>query len=205
MQAALKPPPPGLVRAARDGDDEARQALAADLRPGLLAVVNAQMGPGARRWTDPEDIAQRVLADVLDQLAALPDAQIEQHLVGRLARTARWRIADDVRRHRREAGESVLGEVGLAAAPQPSSDSSSGPVTRADTRRWLEALIERLPADYADVVRLRGLEGLDVATTAARLGITPESVRQRWSRARKRLAERMAARRQAEDDEAGAP
>ena len=69
-------------------------------------------------------------------------------------------------------------------APGPESEAQ-----RAQTRRALEARIDALPEEFRAVFVLRALEELNVAETAAALGIPEATVRTRFFRARGLLRE----------------
>jgi RNA polymerase sigma-70 factor (ECF subfamily) len=92
---------------------------------------------------------------------------------------ARWSIVD---------GSRLL-ELAASLAGRP-----AGPATPLDAAltseaiRRLEREIAALPEGLREVVLLVAERELDHAEVAAILGLTPEAVRQRWSRARARLA-----------------
>ena len=96
------------------------------------------------------------------------------------------------RSHRRwallDAGR--LRELGLLppSAPQP------GPFDAAvenEAQRELEAALAVLPLDQREVLLLCAVSGFEPTEAAAILGISPEATRQRLSRARGRLRERL--------------
>lgn len=97
------------------------------------------------------------------------------------------------RSHRRwallDAGR--LRELGLLPAA-----SAPGPFDAAaerDTRRELEAALAVLPLDQREVLLLCTVSGFEPTEAAAVLGISPEAARQRLSRARARMRERLRA------------
>jgi RNA polymerase sigma-70 factor (ECF subfamily) len=63
-----------------------------------------------------------------------------------------------------------------------------------ELHRRLEAALARLPLPYREALLLVGVEGLMPAEAAVVCGISPEAMRQRLSRARAALAERMEVR-----------
>ena len=80
------------------------------------------------------------------------------------------------------------------------ASAQTGPEAQAHQTEVLQELqerIERLPEDYREVFRLRALEDLSVAETAAVLGIPEATVRTRFFRARTALRTAMAAEREA--------
>lgn len=60
-----------------------------------------------------------------------------------------------------------------------------------ETERRLEVALASLPASAREVLLLVGIEGLRPAEAAEVCGVTPEALRQRLSRARAQLAERL--------------
>lgn len=171
---------------ARTGDAKAAGRLYKHFRPTLLSYVKRRMGSRAQRWTDPEDIAQRVLIEVFRGLGSLPEDADEDDVWRRLFRTAAARITDEVRRHQKSAGESVV-EVAVEAQ---STASQTGTITRLDDRRWLHELIAHLPPDYRDVMQLCAVEGVSYDEAARRLGVNHWTVRKRFERARNSLIRR---------------
>ena len=177
------------VRCARAGDPKAVERLCAKYRGPLKQYVESHMGARARRWTDPEDIVQTSLMEVIGRLETLPDQALGRAFEIRLRRVARQRIVDDLRSHGRDKGASVAPELDPEA-----NRRSEGAVTAADTHRWLAGLVERLPDKYRDVVRLCAFEGCDYEEAARRLGLNAEAVRKRYERAREALALKLTSR-----------
>jgi len=62
---------------------------------------------------------------------------------------------------------------------------------REDASRLLQ-LVDRLPVEYREVVRMRHLEGLSHEEIASQLGKSPAAVRQTWVRALRRMREGLA-------------
>ena len=92
-----------------------------------------------------------------------------------------------MRRRRRAAAPAAasIDEQDLVCdAPGPESEAQ-----RAEARRALETRIDALPDDFRAVFVLRALEELNVAETAAALGIPEATVRTRFFRARGMLRE----------------
>lgn len=99
------------------------------------------------------------------------------------------------RSHRRwallDAGR--LRELGLL----PAAAGPLGPLeaaTASAARRELEAAVALLPVDQREVLLLCSVSGFEPAQAASILGISPEAARQRLSRARARMRERLRAR-----------
>ncbi len=70
----------------------------------------------------------------------------------------------------------------------PATGADTVPLEDVATRRAL-ALVARLPAEQAEVVRLRVLAGLDTEAVATAMGKTPGAIRVFQHRALRRLAE----------------
>jgi len=94
-------------------------------------------------------------------------------------------------RARRRSRLVPLDEPALAATRRPGrADSGEHPasgLTRAEAAARVRACVDRLPAAYRDVIRLRDLEELDTDETAARLGTNAGVVKTRLHRARHAL------------------
>jgi RNA polymerase sigma-70 factor (ECF subfamily) len=79
-------------------------------------------------------------------------------------------------------------ETGLHSHPvRPWEDDALARLTRAETRAYVRACIDRLPDPYREVLVLRDIEELDTEQTAQQLGIKPGAVKTRLHRARQAL------------------
>jgi len=85
--------------------------------------------------------------------------------------------------HKRRSGR-VAGEAPDGEAPAPDPEVQ---VARMQLLGRVEAAVDALPSIYRTVLVLRQVEGLDTAQTAAALGIEPDAVKTRLSRARRML------------------
>lgn len=176
------------IALARGGDQPAIDRLFAFYRPRIHAYVDRHLSPAARRWVEPEDVVQGILIETLPQLSGLPRNAGPDELLRRLHRTARLRVSDAARNHRRRLGESVV----VGAFSRPLEPPAMGTVTGRDYQGWVEELVARLPEKYGEVVRLCGFEGLTCVEAAHRLGLEPDTVRKRYEAARKALDRRLA-------------
>lgn len=143
-------------------------------------------------WTDMRSdlrrfIRRRVADDhVADDLLQETFVRIHRH-IGALAdadRLAGWvyQIARNVIRdhYRRSAGAAVV--LGDADPADEREDRSSEPPCR--SAEWLEELIDELPADYRDALRLAEVEGLTQQAVADRLGLSLSGAKSRIQRGR---------------------
>ncbi|MEE9392718.1 MAG: sigma-70 family RNA polymerase sigma factor [Planctomycetota bacterium] len=173
-------------RLAREGDRDAFESIVEDLRERLLRFIDRRMGAQVRRKSEPADIYQNVVLTLLDRLSRYPGDLGEDELRGYVFQIAKWKIADVMKKGTREGGESLLppGEVPLPA-------DSVGPITRADERRWTQEQIASLADKYAIVLRHYYVEGASVVQISKSLGLSEDAVKQRLSRGRNQLKERL--------------
>lgn len=177
-----------LARAAATGDRRACEDLMAAVYPPVLRYCRVRLAQGAGDATSAEDMAQDTMIALFK---ALPKADLGSGPFLALAFTiARNKIVDTVRRRgisRIDLTDQVPDSVSTADAPDELS-------LRAEQARMVQRLLGRLPERHRDVLRLRLIEGLSAAETAAVLGSTPGSVRVTQHRAlttlRRYLAER---------------
>jgi RNA polymerase sigma-70 factor (ECF subfamily) len=179
-----------LARAAATGDRRACEDLMAAVHPPVLRYCRARLAQGAGDATSAEDMAQDTMIALFK---ALPTVDLNSGPLLALAFTiARNKIVDTVRRRgisRIDLTDQVPDRVCTAEAPDELC-------VRAEQARMVQRLLGRLPERHRDVLRLRLIEGLSAAETAAVLGSTPGSVRVTQHRAvtalRRYLAERPA-------------
>jgi RNA polymerase sigma-70 factor (ECF subfamily) len=176
---------------ARKGDEEAVALLCGILGPRLRAHVARRMGPRVSRWIEPDDVVQQVLFELTRSFGALPPEADEAELLRRAYRTANSRILDALNKRDRDVGESAVPEH---ARERAQAFASTGSVTREDDRRWLHEFVARLPEEYREVVRMCALEELSYVEAARRLGMSSDTVRKRYNRARALLADGLARR-----------
>lgn len=166
------------LEAARAGEREATEALCMHFEPEIRAYIERKMGARARRWDDPEDLTQEVLSTILGTHADLPEGMDEDHLRGRLLRTAQLRIHSSLRTHKHDQGASVMppGREELAG--------ESHTTTHREQRELILALVGLLPDTYREIVRLCALEELPFVEVARRLDMHEDTVRKRYDKAR---------------------
>lgn len=188
---APPPPAPSLERAARcpllDDDPEA-----------WIRCCTARFLPVARRVARDDDAAR----DALHQSWLIVMQKVRQYRGGPPA--CGWVAA--IVRH--EAGRAAAGrarrrEVPLETGPRPAgplSAAGASPETAAaeqELMRLLLAVLDELPPEYGEVVRLRDLEEQSTEDVARRLRISRHNVAVRLNRAhrllRRRFEQRLAA------------
>jgi RNA polymerase sigma-70 factor (ECF subfamily) len=95
-------------------------------------------------------------------------------------------------RKTRRAGVLQLDNIALQKMQEANMEGPERPdesLSRADTRRLIEANIDALPDAYRVVFVLRAVQELSVEETSEALGIPKATVRSRFSRARSLLRE----------------
>jgi RNA polymerase sigma factor (sigma-70 family) len=123
---------------------------------------------------DAEDAAQDTFAKAIAGLNSLRDpAKARSWLFG----IARRVCTDQVRRRRQF--------VPLVDLPRPAPPVGDSRLEK------LQKALERLPVPYREAITLFYLDGQSTTDLAANLGLTPAAARQRLSRARLLLHERM--------------
>lgn len=178
-----------LLARARAGDVAARDELYRRYSADVSARVRARAPQVLRRRYDADDVAQSVFVEVLRDLDGFEDRgeaafrawlalKVEGKLRGKLARVLRPRGG------RRE----VTAPSEVLASP---ADRGPGPATASgmrDDAARLRSILDALPADQRDVVRLRTEDRLEFAEIASRLGLaSADAARMRFARALERL------------------
>lgn len=157
-----------LVAAAQAGDRTAFGRLYERYARMVHGVLLAHVP-----WSDAEDLQQDVFVTALQRLAGLREAAA---FGGWLAAIARHAAYD---RHRRQK-PTVAADEHLPGPGGPSLEAMA-----------VLAEIHRLPEAYRESLTLRLVEGLTGPEIAARIGLTPDSVRVNLHRGMKMLKERL--------------
>jgi RNA polymerase sigma-70 factor (ECF subfamily) len=174
-----------LLQAARAGDAAAFGRLVEGYRPYLKTVAERILG--GYLPSDGSDVVQTSFTGAFQKLGQFQN--------GESAAFLGW-LAEIVRNEARKALRKRVGPHPLPdGAAGEMVGSSSGPDRKAWRREQsaqLLAAIDRLPADYQAVIKLRHWEELPFEEVAQRLGRTnAAAVRQLWTRAIKRLRQEL--------------
>jgi RNA polymerase sigma-70 factor (ECF subfamily) len=191
------PPSDDLLGSARAGDAEARGRLLEAYRSYLTLLARVQLGRRLQGKVDPSDLVQEAFLEANRDFRQF-QGQTELELLAWLRRVLATSLADQVRRHRGTQRRDLRLERQLAAALDRSSQAlehglaapDSSPSARAERRenaRRLAEALERLPADYRDVLLLRHFQGLTFPEIARRLDRTLDGVKNVWLRGLARL------------------
>jgi RNA polymerase sigma-70 factor (ECF subfamily) len=158
-----------LAERCRDGDDAALDAVLRQVRPAVLRYLLAQGLP----VHDADDVAQEVCLGVSHALPGWSTGRQGAASVWSCVFTGtRRRLVDRARRRERQGfltTDDGLEVVSVAPGPEDLAVHAAG---LSELRNHLDAL----PHRQRDVLLLRVVVGLDVAETAAALGLARGSV-----------------------------
>lgn len=186
-----------LLAGATAGVGDDLGTLLEQFRGYLTLLARAQVGRRLQGKADPSDLVQEACLEASKHvpmfrgtteeeftawlrkiLASVVSNQFRKYL-GTQQRDARLEQALQVEL------DSSSGALQRALASPISSPS--GQVAKRESLSKLADAIEKLPADYRDVLILRHFEGLQFAEVAARMGRTLPSVHNLWLRALARI------------------
>jgi len=170
-----------LVLGLRAADGAAFDALYARYRPALFSFLVRLTG---RRWL-AEDLLQETWLRLARNAVELPPDTALRPWLFTVARNVfvsyrRWAVLDADR----------LRELGLW--PGQRSETPFELAAATETERALEAGLAALPVTQREVLLLCAVERMEPSEAAKVLGLEPEAVRKRLSRARGMLAEHLA-------------
>jgi RNA polymerase sigma-70 factor (ECF subfamily) len=163
-----------VVERARAGDPAAWRELYLSLTGRLLVWLRAR--PSGDVAADPDDLVMETWLVAAERIADFRGD--ESDFAGWLFGIARRQAANARRRTSRRA--TTPGEV-------PDAPGTSTPEPEVAGADWVRHTLSHLPPREADVLACLDVTGLDVATTAAALGISPAAVRVAHHRGLRRL------------------
>jgi RNA polymerase sigma-70 factor (ECF subfamily) len=145
------------------------------LRPQVEAVVRHMLG----RADDAEDVVQEALVRIYTRVGYVRHPESLDYWAARVARTVclNW-----VRKRRDAAADPMV----TCDMPDRRSDVE-GLVLHRETVRSVAALLEALPAAYAEPLRMLVVDGLSYEAIASRLGVPLGTVKGRLHRGRRLL------------------
>jgi RNA polymerase sigma-70 factor (ECF subfamily) len=192
-----------IIEALRSGDRECQGKVLRHYEPWLRLLARYQMETRFRRKFDPSDVVQQALLEALKSFPRFR-GRTEAELVAWLRRILAHVMAHEVRRfqdaRKRAAAREVSLEASLAATSQRLRNvlaaSGSSPSVHAAKREeevLLAEALERLPADYREVIFLRNIEGLPHEEVAKHMRRSPGAVRMLWVRALAQLKRELGA------------
>jgi RNA polymerase sigma-70 factor (ECF subfamily) len=166
-----------LVRRAKAGDDDAWRELYRAHAGRLVVWLRTVAGGDAA--VSPEDLAAEAWLTASGKIASFEGTGSE--FAGYLFGIARNLAANDRRRvgRRNTAGVDPADLTALAPAVEPQRE--------VDDQAWVRWKLSGLPPREREVLACLEVVGLDVATTAAALDLSPSAVRVARHRGLRRL------------------
>ena len=158
--------------AALAGDGVAYGKLLGDLTPHLRAYFGRRLGQAA----ETEDLVQETLIAIHTKRASFDPSQ---PFTAWLHAIARYKLIDHYRRSR------VRRTLPLERAECVTDDADA---RATEAVRDIEHLLQKLPTNKRDLIRLVKLEGMSTADVAASTGLTESAVKGGVHRALKALA-----------------
>lgn len=169
-----------LVRGAVEGDETAREALLAAVRPPVVRYCRARLGRMAGSHDLADDVAQEVCVAVIGALPRYRDMGLP--FMSFVYRVASNKVADAQRREFRKPApvEEIPEEADTALCPEDVAVQAS----EADGAR---RLLDHLPERQRELLWLRVAAGHSAEETARILGMSAGAVRVAQYRALQRL------------------
>ena len=194
-EAALEPD--DLMRLARAGNVPARGQMLELYRNYLTLLARLQINRRLQSKVDATDLVQETFLKAHRHFGQFR-GHSEAELAGWLRQILLLNVANLVRHYYGTQGRDIRLECALAEEPERSSQAwdrgflakQSSPSQRAARREeavLLADALAKLPADYAELIVLRHLQGLPFAEVARRMGRSVDSVEKLWVRALARL------------------
>lgn len=191
-----------VVSRAIGGDDEALRALLERYGPSVWGEVDREIGTRWRALVDADDVMQVTYMEAFLQIERLT-ARDGAGFAGWLRRIAQNNLRDAIkelqRKKRPDPTQRVTappGEDSYVALVEHLGQTSTTPsrqVAAQEASRIIERMLERLPADYAEVIRAYDLAGREIGAVAEKLGRSAGAVHMLRARAHDRLRELLGA------------
>lgn len=184
------------IEEAVGGSREALRSLLEAYGPQVWNEMRGKIGPAWRASIDPDDVMQVTYIEAFLQIGRLT-ARDAGGFVGWLRRIAENNLRDAIKELQRKkrpdpskrvhaplSDESYVALVELLGAE---SETPSRHVAQQEASGIVNAMLDRMPPDYARVIRLYDLEGREIAEVAAAMGRSSGAVHMLRARAHDRL------------------
>ena len=182
-----------LLLQAKRGEESALGRLLESYSNYLTLLARVQIGRRIQGKVDAGDVVQETFLEVQRQFAAFRGTT-EAEFTAWLRRILAGQLALTLRRYLGTKGRDVNLERELGAQLDQSSQAMDGGfvaststpsqhVSRREQAVLLANALDKLPADYREVIILRHLESLPFAEVAGRMGRSEDSVQKLWVRA----------------------
>jgi RNA polymerase sigma-70 factor (ECF subfamily) len=163
VEAELKP----LMLAGLTGDAGAHRALLKQLSGYLRGYFGRQLGRFGRGTTDAEDLVQEVLLAIHTRRHTYDPAELLTPWVHAIAR---YKLIDYLRRARAPSTDVPIDDATDLVAARENHDG-------AESTHDLARLLGQLPERPRRIIECVKLEGLSVAETASRHGLSESNVK----------------------------
>lgn len=196
-----------LLEAARRGEGESLGRLLQLYCNYLKLMATTQLDQKLRRRLSPSDVVQETLFEAhrdFRQFRGSSEGEflawLRRILVNNLARMVERHVLAEKRDVRREVSLEAMGaslEKSTARLVAVLAAENTSPSSNAVSHEHALALadeLQKLSADYRDVIVLRHLEGLPFNDVAERMGRSPGAVRMLWMRSIAQLRGQLEAR-----------
>ncbi len=134
---------------------------------------------------DIDDVVQNIFVKIQSNLGSLRDEQRFGPWVYQIAR----RVVSDHMRAKDRARELTTDFEGTEPESELADDSFEA--SRRELGSYTASLVERLPADYRDAIRLVELEGLRQSEAAELMGLSLSGMKSRVQRGRQKLRDEL--------------
>ncbi len=192
-----EPPTPRLTGQMNGIEEESREdADASDVarvlsgdREGFAGIVRRWQGPLyqlAYRYSGEAGAAEEMVQDAFLKVYRALGAWRGD------AAFSTWLFAIATNNYRSWLRRVRPPSLPLEAAEGHSIAASADPAERAERERWVRRAVDDLPAHYRDAVHLFYFHDMDLAATAATLGIPQGTLKSQLHRARHQLERRLA-------------
>lgn len=183
-----------LIKQARDGDVDAKSELATQVQSYLTMMADRGLSEGVRANVNPSDVVQHTLIRMMDGIGEFRGntraeffgwlKTIVQNESARANRHYRTQKRDVTRNRQLTFGDSV------SLFLRDPIDEHPTPQTNAISQeriQLLHELLEKLPADYAEVIVLRNLDQLSFREIGETMDRSEAAANKLWKRAIERF------------------
>ncbi len=188
-----------LLNRARTGDVAAREELFSKCRAYIGFLARSQMETWMNAKIDASDLIQQTMLDAHRGFEKFAGASEGEWIVW-LKTILQNNAVDFCRRFKGTEKRNAGREISFAqsatqslfgGAPEPSDagDSPSQLMMQKENEILLADALEKLPADYQEVIFLRNMQRMSFKDVADRMGRSQGAVQMLWLRALKQLQE----------------